>query len=101
MIKLKEEILYSATNKSAAVGSAFICCRQRFRPKPCLKNRMKKIILNIAAIATISCCIIIIQSCNSVCSCKQVPCPGYRNANFDQWFPYDSSQQITFIDSIG
>ena len=102
MIKLKEEILCKLIKiKSAADGSAFICCRQRFHPKSCLKNRMKKIILNIAVIAPVFYCITIIQSCNSVCSCKQVPCPGYRNTNFDQWFPYDSSQQITFIDSIG
>jgi hypothetical protein len=66
-----------------------------------VKNRMKKIILNIAVMALVFYCIAIMQSCNSVCSCKQVPCPGYRNTNFDQWFPYDSSQQVTYIDSIG
>jgi hypothetical protein len=41
------------------------------------------------------------QSCKDVCSCKKVPCPGYSNANFDQWFPYDSAQQIIYTDSAG
>jgi len=43
---------------------------------------------------------ILVQSCNDVCSCKQVPCPGYNNINFDEWFPYDSAQQIIYTDSL-
>ena len=40
--------------------------------------------------------VIFFQSCNDVCSCKKVSCPGYNNPDFDKWFPYDSAEKIIF-----
>jgi len=40
--------------------------------------------------------VIFFQSCNDVCSCKKVSCPGYSNPDFDTWFPYDSAEKIIF-----
>ena len=42
---------------------------------------------------------LIVLSCNDVCSCKKVSCPAYKNANFDQWFPYQANQTIVFNDT--
>lgn len=42
---------------------------------------------------------LMLSSCNDVCSCKKVSCPAYKNANFDQWFPYTLQQNVSFMDS--
>ncbi len=42
-----------------------------------------------------------LYSCKDTCSCKKVPCPGYKNQMFDQWFPYKTSDQLIFKDSLG
>lgn len=57
--------------------------------------------LTCLAVFVVLCSILFLQSCKDVCSCKKVPCPGYSNANFDQWFPYDSAQQVVYADSTG
>jgi hypothetical protein len=32
----------------------------------------------------------------TTCSCKQVPCPAFNDTNFNQWFPYNSGDQVIF-----
>lgn len=42
-----------------------------------------------------------LAACNTVCSTKKVGCPGFSDANFSTWFPYQPNQQIVFKNANG
>jgi hypothetical protein len=37
-----------------------------------------------------------LAACNTVCSTKKVGCPGFSDANFSTWFPYQNNQLLVF-----
>ncbi len=44
--------------------------------------------------------LMLLSSCKSECS-KKVPCPAYKDAVLDAWFPYKNKQQLVFKNGVG